>query len=102
MDMDWIRDRILRSEYLITLHADQERRNDNLEIADMEQAILDGTVIEEYPGDPRGPSFLICGQGAGQTVHVVCGRNRSNWLVIITVYVPRPPKWVSPTQRRRK
>ncbi len=36
-DINWIRERIVNNEYLITLHADQERRNDNLDIADVEQ-----------------------------------------------------------------
>jgi hypothetical protein len=33
-------------------------------------------------------------------LHVVC-TTAGPTLILITVYKPRPPKWVSPTQRRR-
>lgn len=34
----------------------------------------------------------------GRTLHVVCTINRSP-LLIITVYEPKPPKWITPTRR---
>jgi hypothetical protein len=35
---------------------------------------------------------------SGRDIHVVCTTAQSR-LIIITVYLPVPPKWVSPTQR---
>lgn len=60
---------------------------------------LNGQILEDYPNDPRGPSCLVYGNARGRPVHVVCGRNRSGWLVLITVYIPTMPKWKSPTER---
>jgi hypothetical protein len=37
----------------------------------------------------------------GRFVHVVCGRNRSGHLFLITVYVPGMPKWKDPYTRNR-
>jgi hypothetical protein len=97
---DWIRDRVASDQYLLTLHADEERRNEGLEISDLETALTTGVILEDYPNDPRGPSCLVNGESQGIPIHIVCGRNRSGWLVIITVYRPEPPKWESPARRR--
>lgn len=100
LTVQWIRDRVATDEYLFTLHADEERRNEGLEISDIETVLKAGVILEDYPDDPRGPSCLVYGESQGIPVHVVCGRNRSGWLVIITVYRPGPPRWESPTTRR--
>jgi hypothetical protein len=34
----------------------------------------------------------------GKPVHVVCGR-MDDWMVIVTVYVPTPPKFKNPYER---
>ena len=34
----------------------------------------------------------------GKPVHIVCGK-RDDWLVIITVYIPTPPKFKTPYER---
>ena len=74
MDISSIRKAVLREQYEISHHAEQERRNDNLFIEDMEAAILDGEIIESYPDDPRGPSCLVFGHSnTGRPVHVVVG-----------------------------
>ena len=97
----WIRERVQRHEYLISQHAEIERRNDALSLSDIERVLLNGVTIEEYPDTGRGPSCLVCGSTNDRTVHVACGRNRYSWLVIVTVYVPSMPKWKTPTERNR-
>lgn len=99
LQLSWIQEQIRANEYLYTLHADTERRDDGLSTADVEHAVLSGAILEDYPNDPRGPSCLVCGSTESQPIHVVCGRNRSGWLVLITVYVPTLPKWKSPIER---
>ncbi len=101
LDLAWIRERIRKNEYLYSFHADEERRNEGLSIAEVEEALLNGQILEDYPDDPRGPSCLVCGSSRGRPIHVICGRNRSGWLVLITVYIPMMPKWKSPTERNR-
>ncbi len=48
LKISWIKQRIEKEEYIWTLHADQERRSDNLEIQEVEKAIIGGEVLEEY------------------------------------------------------
>ncbi len=101
ISIEWIKERIGKDEYLITYHAETERRYDSLSILEIEQALIDGEILEEYPEDKRGVSCLVYGEVDNRPVHVVCGRNSDDWLVIITVYIPTLPKWKSPWERNR-
>ena len=76
-----------------------ERQNDNLTIAEVREALLNGMVLEEYEDDVRGESCLVVGfTNSGKLLHIVCGELEGD-LVIITVYVPSPPKFKSPYER---
>jgi hypothetical protein len=101
LTIEWIQDEVRKGEYIITLHGDNERRNDRLDVAELEEALLNGSIIEDYPDDKRGHSCLVLGRSGSRNAHVVYGRNSSGWLVIITVYLPGPPKWVTPARRSK-
>lgn len=73
--------------------------NDSLTIRDVESSILNGQILEEYPDTGRGESVLIAGRTvSGTPVHVVYGR-RGDYGVMVTVYIPGPPKFVDPFHR---
>lgn len=87
-------------EYRITVHGHEEMAAESIRLDDLLHAIATGSIIEDYPTHRRGPCCLLYGKDAnGRDVHVVCTSGAAI-LVIITVYLPRPPKWLSPTQRR--
>lgn len=80
-------------------HGDQERQSDNLTIAEVEEALLTGRILEHYEDTGRGESCLVAGfSDNAKPIHIICGR-RGNWLVIVTVYIPMPPKFKSPFER---
>jgi hypothetical protein len=61
-----------------------------------------GEVIEDYPGDVRGHSCLMLGFGADRrAVHVVCAP-KSEYLAIITAYLPDPDEWTGGYRVRKK
>jgi len=98
-DIEWIKARVAASEYYFSRHGDQERQNDNLSIAEVEEAILAGRILEKYSDTGRGASCLIAGfSDGGKPVHTVCGK-RGDAMVIVTVYIPSPPKFKSPYER---
>jgi len=37
----------------------------------------------------------------GKPIHIVCGKN-VDVLIIITVYIPTPPKFINPFQRSQR
>ena len=100
--IDGIQDRVKKGEYYFSKHGDQERQNDNLTVDDVEGALTTGRILEQYEDTGRGESCLVAGFTEGGTpVHAVCGM-RGNWLAIITVYIPRPPRFKTPYERSKK
>lgn len=102
MDIEWIRQQVRSGNYEFSGHADDERQAERIPISEVEAALLNGEILEDYPNDPRGPSCLVLGHGSpGYPIHVVCGQTPSRKLRLITVYVPSQPKWVDESTRRR-
>jgi hypothetical protein len=61
-----------------------------------------GEIIEDYPEDERGHSYLLFGKGEdGRAIHVVC-TPKENYLAIITTYLPNPKQWTDSFRKRRK
>jgi len=94
-----IRNKIQKNCYYFSRHADQERQNDDLMISEIEEAILNGRILEKYKDTGRGESCLVAGfTEEGKPIHIVCGM-RGDFIVIITVYIPTPPKFKTPYRR---
>lgn len=102
MDIDQIRQNITKGFYDISRHAEEERRNDSLEITDLKAALMNGKIIEEYPDDPRGPSCLVLGYSGETAIHIVCGKYASGKTLIITVYKPDPLFWDARFEKRKE
>ena len=91
---DFIRAEIEKQSYEISLHADDERIAEGLTVMQLESVLSNCQIIEQYPDDPRGESCLALGfTPERRPVHVVCGKNPSGHLILITVYIPAMPKW---------
>ncbi len=100
---EFIRNEVENQSYELSLHADDERLNDELTIGQLESVLKGCEIIENYPSDPRGESCLAYGTTQINTpVHIVCGKNSQGHLFIITVYVPTMPKWLNPRIRNRQ
>ena len=100
--MEWIQEHVRKAEYYFSKHGDWERQNDNLTIVEVEEALLAGKIIEQYKDAGRGKSCLAAGfTEAGKPIHIVCGA-RGSLLVIITVYIPQPPKFKTHYERGEK
>ena len=100
--LNFIRNEIEKQSYEISLHADDERIADELTVSQLEIVLSQCKIIEHYPNDPRGESCLILGfTPEGIPVHIVCGKNPSGHLILITVYIPTMPKWKDPYTRNK-
>jgi hypothetical protein len=99
LQIEWIKKCIRGPRYYYSKHGDIERQNDNLTFAEIEEALLQGSILEHYPDTGRGLSCLMVGfTKKGKPVHIVCGR-RGDTLVVITVYIPSAPKFKTPYER---
>ena len=82
--------------YRLTVHAEAERENDAISIAELEYALGSERLelLENYQDDPRGASGLFLGfTDVGQPIHAVVGLSNPNLIVVITVYRPDPELW---------
>jgi hypothetical protein len=99
--IDWIKQAVHDDDYRYSRHGDQERQNDNLTLIQVAQAqaLHNGRILEQYTNTGRGISCLVAGfADNGTPIHVVCGCMVKT-LVIITVYIPTPPKFKNPFER---
>ena len=104
MDIEIIRERIRAGTYLIKSHAVQHALKEGFERKHMVEAILDGTLLEEYPEAQR---MLICGktslsQSVDIYLHVVCEYADSIYIELVSAYIPDELEWEKPPFRRRK
>ncbi len=94
-----IRDQVEREALRVTQHAQQEMTEENIVLEEALEAIRSGKIIENYPQHRRGPCCLICGYTRQQRPLHVVATTKGPLLILITVYEPKPPKWITPTQR---
>jgi hypothetical protein len=72
----------------MTIHAMEEMAEDDLDILDIEEAVLNGRVIRANKDDVRGTTYTVEGVALdGETSVGVVGRFQGiSRLLIITVY----------------
>ena len=98
----FIKSQVKSNNYELTLHADDERIDEDLNYVELEEALVNGEILEDYPTDPRGASCLIVGYTKSKKpIHIVCGKTNLGGLLLITVYIPKMPKWLDPKTRNR-
>lgn len=102
----------LKAEQISALAADLKNLNfsvhslDRLKergifISDVQNALMHGEIIEQYPNDYPFPSCLVIGGSCGgKTMHVCCGIG-NNKIWIITAYFPATDKWESDMRTRK-
>ena len=94
-----VRAQVASGTFRVTQHAQQEMFAEAITMDEVVAAIGTSDPLEDYPDHRRGACCLLSGQtAAGRPLHVVCTTGQPV-LIIITVYEPLPPKWITPTQR---
>ena len=101
MDIDVIKMQVRDGHFRLSIHAEIEAEYDNLDIGQIVEAILADEILEHYPDTGRGESCLVVGFAQQTPVHVVCGM-RNELVIIVTVYIPGPPRFRDPWTRARE
>ncbi len=74
----------------------------NINQVDVEQALLNGEIIEEYEDDYPYPSCLVYGISLNNKIlHVVCAPSETE-LWIITAYYPDNVEWENDMKTRKE
>jgi hypothetical protein len=103
VDIETIRERVRQGHYLVKSHAVRHALKEGFERTHMVEAILEGTIIEEYTDDQR---VLICGRTTlAKTsdiyLHVVCEYGDALYVEFVMAYIPDEQEWEKPPVRRR-
>ena len=77
-ELQRIREAILDHRYVLTEHAYEEMENDQLDVLDVESAILTGRLEQTLTRDPRGTRYVVVGEATDRET-----RNRSQGTVPI-------------------
>ena len=105
MENQAIRDLFRKGKYTVSKHAERERQADKIPVKELEEALTECEIIEEYPDDPRGPSCLVLGFFRRRPIHAVCAAKADpEEILIITIYDPsrRPDKWARGYRSRKE
>jgi len=82
-----IQQKLLNRAYYVSSHAEEEMFDDDLERADVENAILKGRVEKKLTQDVRGVRYRIQGPAIdGRMIEVLCRFKEDANLIIITAY----------------
>ncbi len=99
MTIQGIQDKIRASEYGISEHAVRRMIKRSITRQEVEETVLQGEIIEEYPEDKYSPSCLVYGKTIkGRVLHVQA--SLPPMVVIITAYDPDPAEWIDFKVRR--
>ena len=101
MQAENIRYKIRSGEYRLSDHAVRQMIKRSIARHDLEEAVLSGEIIEDYPEDKYSPSCLIYGlTKTGRNLHVQLSCPPT--VIIITVYEPDAIEWLDCRIRRNK
>ncbi len=78
-----------------SIHSGNKMREREITEQEIYEAIASGQILEDYTASE---CCLILGfSQAGRPLHIVC--TTAGTLKIITLYEPKPPDWITPTER---
>jgi len=96
-----IREIFRRREYEYSLHALDQSILRRISTREIEEAVEDGEIIEDYPADKYGPSCLIFGFTSDRRpLHVQCTYPQRIPVKVITLHQPDPGQWIEFRRRR--
>ena len=104
LDLQALRRQVGEGNFALRPHVMQHAVKEGFRADDVVQVILNGKVIEEYPGRRR---CLFGGEATVEEIrvalHVVCEHAEPEAVVdIVTSYIPSEREWATPSRRRRK
>ena len=101
MELNEVKAEITAGNYRFSDHAVKRMIRRSIDRMEVEEAVLTGEIIEEYPEDKYSPSCLIYGVSkAGRHLHVQLSLPPA--VIVITAYEPDASEWIDYRVRRTK
>lgn len=89
-----IRAKVAADQFELSEHAVGQSITRHISMRELQEAVTNGEIIEDYPDDKYGPSCLIFGfTSGGRPLHIHCSHPKRPLIKIITLYEPNPMLW---------
>ena len=99
-DYDKLKQAFRDKTYILTDHASDRAIKRDIDDFEIEEVVIAGAVIEDYPDDKYGPSCLILGYTeTKRPLHVQVSYPTK--IKVITVYEPSPDDWEEDLKTRK-
>ncbi len=99
--LEAIRDKVARDAFEFSQHAVDQSITRRISVQELREAIAGAEIIEAYPQDKYGPSYLLLGfTSVGRPLHVQCSDPSRPLVKIVTLYEPDPTQWIEFRHRR--
>jgi hypothetical protein len=103
VDLAAVRRKVLRGDYAVSFTHTEKLRERQIKAADIEEAVANGKIIEDYPDDLRGPSLLLFGMVNRRPLHIIFGNLDDDEILIVTAYEPNnKEEWEHDWTTRKK
>jgi hypothetical protein len=101
MELNEVKAEITTGNYRFSDHAVKRMIRRSIDRMEVEEAVLTGEIIEEYPDDKYSPSCLTYGVSkAGRHLHGQLSLPPA--VIVITAYEPDASEWIDYRVRRTK
>ncbi|MBX3291495.1 MAG: DUF4258 domain-containing protein [Acidobacteria bacterium] len=103
--LDQIKLLVLAGNIRISDHGYDELAADGILAREAVEGLVNATIVEDYPGYPKGPCVLLRQKdSAEEYIHVLWGipKGRSEPAVLITAYRPDPEMWDNGFLKRKR
>jgi len=99
--IEQLRSKIAANQFEFTKHALDQSILRGITVQEVQGAIKNGEVIEDYPQDKYGPSCLVFGMTkSDRPIHIQCSYPSREIVKVITLYQPDPEQWTEYKVRR--
>jgi len=100
--IEQIRRKIALGQFEFSQHAVDQSIIRHISAQEVQEAIAEAEIIEDYPNDKYGPSCLLLRfTQAGRPLHIQCSYPSRPLVKIITLYEPNPRLWIDLRSRRK-
>ncbi len=89
-----IRRNVASDKFEFSKHAVDQSIMHQIQVNEIEEAIANGQLIEDYSNNKYNSSYLICGFTQSQRpIHIKCSYPNRPLIKIIAIYEPDPERW---------
>ena len=96
---DWIKTKVSCGQYVNSEHIVRDLTCRGISIPRLEEALINGELLETHTHPSRGPCYLILRRDDEGPLHIMCAKQEPDVLILLYACRPQMPTWVSETKR---